>query len=160
MDTWQVITKPRAHKKRMYIILILTCIALHQACLWGEFDITMLYVRHGPLWWNSAQYGYYLAGGYLASGKCRRYKLLITDHIHTKCRRSTFCLENDTFCLDTLGSTSYTKNNSWLHNCLSHNALILCNGVESPLYSIIQIAFHVTILSLSLHQGGNHLNKI
>ncbi|XP_067936744.1 proton-coupled folate transporter-like [Watersipora subatra] len=68
VETWQVIAKPREERKRLYIALILTCIALHQACLWGEFDITMLYVRHKPLWWNASKYGYYLAGGSFASG--------------------------------------------------------------------------------------------
>ena len=43
---------------------------MHQACLWGEFDITMLYVRHKPLWWDPAKYAFYLAGGFFASGKC------------------------------------------------------------------------------------------
>ena len=69
METWQVIAKPREERKRLFIILILACIALHQACLWGEFDITMLYVRHKPLWWDPYKYAYYLAGGFFASGE-------------------------------------------------------------------------------------------
>lgn len=68
-ETWQVISRPREGRRRLCIIIILTCMAIHQACLWGEGDITMLYVRHRPLRWSASQYGYYLTGGFLASGK-------------------------------------------------------------------------------------------
>ena len=68
VETWQVVTRTRGSNMRKYIIVIIACMALFQACLWGEFDITMLYVRHRPLLWTASQYGYFLAGGYFTSG--------------------------------------------------------------------------------------------
>lgn len=66
-QTVRVVARRRPGSQRSHVLLIVAAIVLNQACLAGEVDVTMFFVRHRPLQWTSAYYSYYVAGGYLFS---------------------------------------------------------------------------------------------